>query len=527
MRRFDRRDFFQKAGTLGIGAVAGAATLRGSGQAASRPPAGAMNPLQAPQNLTWIATTQSSPWHQKDLAPLPGGRGGFGGMGAARDLEVLTDAPAQTMEGFGACFNELGWTSLQLLSDLDRQAILREMFAPGAGANFTLCRMPIAANDFSRDWYSYDETDGDFALAKFSIANDLETLVPFIKNALKYQPALRLWASPWSPPTWMKRNKHYSGRPAGSTGRAGAPGGAPGGQPGRGAVPGAPSGPPAQRPVEGGPDFNLFIDEERYYATYAAYFGRFIDAYRQQGIDIGMVMPQNEFNSAQGFPACTWTPDALARFLRHLGPEMARRKVTIFFGTLERANPQMLETVLADPQAGRYIAGLGAQWAGKGAIAAIHRKHPEMPIYQTEQECGDGRNDWSFFSYAWDLTRHYIRNGANGYLYWNLSLEEGGSSRWGWKQNSLVTVDPSAKTYRYTHEYYAMKHLSRFVQPGARRLETQGTFDNALAFANPDRSIVAVMRNESSVDKAVAIAAAGNRVRVSMEPDSLNTVVLA
>ena len=70
--------------------------------------------------------------------------------------------------------------------------------------------MPVGANDFSRDWYSYDETDGDFALEHFTIANDLETLVPFIKAAQKHQPALKLWASPWSPPTWMKTNRHYA-----------------------------------------------------------------------------------------------------------------------------------------------------------------------------------------------------------------------------------------------------------------------------------------------------------------------------
>jgi glucosylceramidase len=76
--------------------------------------------------------------------------------------------------------------------------------------NFTICRMPVAVNDFARDRYSYDETEGDFEMKNFSIVNDLQTLVPFIKNAKQYNPALKIWASPWSPPTWLKYNKHYA-----------------------------------------------------------------------------------------------------------------------------------------------------------------------------------------------------------------------------------------------------------------------------------------------------------------------------
>ena len=119
--------------------------------------------------------------------PVAEARGGGDGRRGA-DVFVQTDAPLQAIEGFGACFNELGWTSLAALSAADRDVVLRELFAPGVGANFTLCRMPVGANDFSRDWYSYDETAGDFALEHFTIANDLETLVPFIKAAHSTSP---------------------------------------------------------------------------------------------------------------------------------------------------------------------------------------------------------------------------------------------------------------------------------------------------------------------------------------------------
>ena len=128
------------------------------------------------------------------------------------DVEVDLDKPLQTIDGFGVCLSELGWDSLSALNEADREAILEELFAPGVGANFNSCRMPIGANDFSRDWYSYDEVPDDFALEHFSISRDLELLVPFIKSALRYQPNLKLWASPWSPPTWMGTQQALCGQ---------------------------------------------------------------------------------------------------------------------------------------------------------------------------------------------------------------------------------------------------------------------------------------------------------------------------
>jgi O-glycosyl hydrolase len=449
--------------------------------------------------VVWYVTTAASPWQRRELATEPGG---------GADVFVRTDRPLQAIEGFGACFNELGWTSLAMLAAADRESVLRELFAPGVGAGFTLCRMPVGANDFSRDWYSYDEVDGDFALEHFTIANDLETLVPFIKAAQQHQPALGLWASPWSPPTWMKKNRHYAM-----------------------AIPA-----PFQKGVENGlrPDqvgqegADMFVLEERHLRAYASYFGRFVDEYRKQGIEIGMVMPQNEFNSAQVFPSCCWTAEGLARFIKHLGPEMAKRGVAVFFGTLERANEGLVDVSLQDPAVAPLVKGVGFQWAGKGAIAGIHRRYPDLPLYQTEQECGDGKNDWRYCRYAWTLMKHYLGNGASAYLYWNISLKKGGVSRWGWAQNSLVTVDPEARTYVYTHEYYLMKHLSGFVRPGARRLEavSWSGYENELAFANPDGSTVVVIQNDLAEPLPVRIRVGDSVLAPTLPADSFSTLVV-
>jgi len=456
---------------------------------------------KAQKTVEWVSSTEASQWvSQKGLSTLP--------VSGKTDVEIFFDKPLQNIEGFGACFNELGWTSLNSLNPADRESVMKEFFAPGEGGNFTICRMPVAANDFARDWYSYDETDGDFEMKNFSIANDLQTLVPFIKNARKYNPDLKIWASPWSPPSWLKWNKHYAC---------------------------SRTWPSMDIRFQNGLDTlkqgkegtDLFIQKDEYFKAYALYFSKFIQAYREQGIDIFAVMPQNEFNSCQLFPACTWTASGLATFIgSYLGPAMEKEKVEIMFGTMERPDVALIDTIINDPLAGKYIKGIGFQWAGKNAIAAAHKKYPNMRLYQSEQECGDGKNDWEYCCYAWTLMKHYISNGACAYMYWNLSLDKDGFSRWGWRQNSLVSVDLQKKTYTYNFEYYLLKHVSHYVVPGARYLETGGTFASLLAFVNPDNSIIVIARNDEKTDKIVTIQVGNKMISPLLKADSFNTFVI-
>ena len=449
----------------------------------------------------WVVTTETAPW-------VIAGIDSAERLSSMPNVMVHTDRPRQTIEGFGASFNELGWTALAFLDDAQRSEILRELFAPGVGSNLALCRMPLGANDFSLDWYSYDEVEGDFELEHFSIAKDLDALVPFIRAAREHQPDLRLWASPWSPPTWMKTNGHYA---------CAAP--FPGFQDVVNGIR------PDQIRHEG---TDVFIQDERHLASYARYFGRFIDAYRAEGISIEMVMPQNEFNSAQIFPSCTWTPAGLAAFIAHLGPEMRSRDVDVFLGTLERADEGLVDAILADPVAAEYVAGVGVQWHGKFATPFIHRDRPSLPIYQTEQECGDGRNDWRFCRYAWKLMKRFFDDGAGAYMYWNMALLEGGVSRWGWAQNSLVTVDPATHEFRFNHEHYLLKHVSHFVRPGAQVLPTLSFtgHENQLAFRNPDGEIVLVAHNDLGVEQTVAILIDGAAFEPTLAADSFNTFVI-
>jgi len=150
-------------------------------------------------------------------------------------------------------------------------------------------------------------------------------------------------------------------------------------------------------------------------AAYAASFSRYLDAYAAEGVNISAIHGQNEPVAAQVFPSCTWRAQDFAHFIGHyVGPAFAReqRKTEIWFGTINSGDLGYLLGVLGDPVAAPFIQGMGLQWAGKDAIAALHQKLPTLPIMQTETECGDGSNDWAAALHTWSLIKQYLTNGA-------------------------------------------------------------------------------------------------------------------
>ena len=135
------------------------------------------------QNVEWISSTSEALWVSQHAVALA-----CQGDYQPFDLEVKLDGREQTIEGWGGCFNELGWSALQAASSGDRQEVLRQLFAPGVGLNLTICRMPIGASDYAKNWYSLDDTPGDFALAHFDLERDRTLLLPYIRSAMNFQP---------------------------------------------------------------------------------------------------------------------------------------------------------------------------------------------------------------------------------------------------------------------------------------------------------------------------------------------------
>lgn len=495
---FTRRDFLSTLSTVSTLGAASTLPLAPKLLADNTTLANTSKP-----GASWFSSAPGSFWQER---PNPACSPIIDRNIFAYDFEIQPDKPQQTIEGFGAAFSEKGWEALSKLDLAQQKKILELLFDKHSGANFNLCRTPIGANDFALKWYSYDEADGDFELKKFSIKNDLQTLVPFIKSAQAIRSDLKLWASPWSPPTWMKRNKHYAMTPAW-------PGGLENGI----------------KPEQVGQEGNdYFILDTNYIAAYAKYFRKYVESYKAKGIDIIAVMPQNEFNSAQPFPSCCWTPQGLAQFIPALAEEMSGLNVEVLLGTLERGNMDLVRQVLGDPRCKKVIKGVGIQWAGKGTLPFLKPAYPDLKIWGTEQECGKGTNDWHYTKYAWGLIKQYIKNGASVYQYWNMVLSNDVRSTWGWPQNSLVSIDTDKKTFRLNPEYYLMRHLSAYVQPGAQHLPTSSFtgYENQLAFKNPDESLVIMIQNEMAEELLVK-AKIGNKIlSMALPADSLNTLVI-
>lgn len=454
------------------------------------------------------------------------------GNADAKTIIVDAEQTAQTIKGFGTCFNELGWASLKTLPEEELQTIFSELFEPGKGACLNRGRMSMGANDFALDYYSNDDTDGDFTLNDFTIERDKQNVIPMMKWALKYQLELYFFTSPWCPPRWMKTTKHYAERAVtkkqeqdGLARVSMTDGIFADGPLAFRSLPVENDAVPGEEGNEGRTSFNMAPE---YLDAYARLFGKFVDAYRSEGINIRMVMPQNEMNSDQPYPSCCWTSKDLNIFIgKYLGPEMMKHDCDVYFGTAERPDPLLVDTLLHDAVSSRFIKGVAFQWAGKDALPSIAERYPSMDLVQSEQECGNGLNNWEGAMHSWDLQRHYLSNGVSQYYYWNTSLFNDKPSRWGWYQNSLVTVDEEKGTWTFTPEYYELKHLSHYVQEGAKRLLlTESTYSDMLGFLNPDGTIVLVIANQHNTDTIINVKIKNQSLTINIHANSINTIVI-
>jgi glucosylceramidase len=443
--------------------------------------------------VEWTSTTNYKPWLKKQIKLIK--------LSSSKtDAAIYPEAKEQTINGFGACFNELGWTALSVLDELGREAILRNLFDPKEGLNLNICRMPVGANDYARDYYSLNDSVNDFEMKYFSIARDKEMLIPYVKAAMKYRPDLKVWGSPWCPPYWMKTNNHYACRPGSNNGLT-----------------------KEQMGIEGITQFRM---QPEYLNAYALYFTKYIQAYRNEGIDITGVHVQNEMNSCQNFPSCIWTATDLGNFIgKYLGPALKASipDAEIWYGTYERPSVEKIDTIMQNPVTSKYITGVSFQWAGKQAIPGVHAKYADLKLMQSETECGNGSNDWKAAEYTFSLMKLYFENGVSVYSFWNSVLDETGKSMWGWKQNSMITVNSSTKEVVYNPEFYLLKHFSYYIQPGARKLKTEGNNSGLLAFLNPDKSLILIVGNIEDVGRETNIKIGKERLNVHIEPHSFNT----
>jgi glucosylceramidase len=482
-------------GTSGGGAPGlGGNAVAGAAGAAGTPGAGGAAPVVEPKLIT---SANNNFWKVGTVTEVTNG---------TADVTVNDSSAQQTWNGMGGTFNEQGWNVLSLLSATERDRAIKLLFDANEGAKLSYGRVPIGASDYAMDRYTLNETAGDTAMANFSIERDKQKLIPYIQAALAVRPDLHLWGSPWTPPTWMKQAPFtYT----------------------NGAL-----------NYDGG----HMKEDATTLQAFATYLAKFVEEYAKIGLKIEAIHPQNEPGYETRYPSCLWTSGGFAKFIgQYLGPTFASRNVTadIYVGTMSNndTDPTIINAVTGDATANKYVKGFGLQWNLLDYVDGLRSRN--LPIVQTEHKCGnypwnpDGlptfnpntaANDYAYGVESWGYLKKWIQSGVNVYSAWNMVLDTAGKnldSMRPWPQNALLNVNTSSKTLIITPAYYVFRHVSQYVDPGAKVVGTTG--GDALAFKNPDGTIVAVIYNAGGAKNAI-VQIAGKKLQFAMPSNGWATV---
>jgi glucosylceramidase len=379
----------------------------------------------------------------------------------------------QSIEGFGASFTD---SAAYLLNEKvppsQLNSVMTSLFDHTNGIGVSFVRNPMGASDLARFDYSYDDLPSgqtDPNLSNFSISHDLEDIVPLVKRAQQINPQLKIMATPWSPPAWMKTSGSMIG------------------------------------------GYLLSSD----YIPFSDYFVKYIQAYAEQGIAIDYISMQNEplflpssypgmcipatVSDATCGTSLTNETTAIQNELSSLSSAGLNTKVMIYDHNWDR--PDYSRTVLSNSQilGSSQIAGIA--WHGyggtPGAMSSLHDSFPSLGNYETEHSGGTWVSDQVKADFE-EITQ-VMRNWGKSYVKWSLALDQNRGPHTGGcgTCNPLVTVSESSGAVSYNIDYYTLGQFSKFVLPGATRVYSSNAPGFvSVAFKNPDGSKVLVVYNE-------------------------------
>lgn len=428
--------------------------------------------------------------------------------------EILIDSShlKQRTLGFGGAFTEAMHVALDRLGPEAREEALRTYFDPQEGLGYQLCRTHINSCDFSLENYDYGSLPEDHSLKDFGISRDQGSLIPLIRDAQEIAGRpLDLLASPWSPPAWMKTSGKMNG-------------------------------------------FGKLRRD--CYDTWALYIVRYLQAYREEGIDIQFLTPQNEAMAASPWDACHYSPAEMALFIKTL-----RRTLDAHgWGTLrivaydhnKALMPLYMNAVFSDLEAQDAVWGIGYHWYDESdslanvnttSLRQMGRLYPDKPLLLTEacNTLWDNRPKgsrlrglrgtwWSGEKYA----RHIIADfnaGSTAWIDWNMVLDEdGGPNHNSNHCHAPIIADADSGQLSYESPYYVIGHFSRNIRPGARIVHSQAK-DSGLAMLaaqNPDGDLACVLLNEKESDIPYCLRdeASGNELSATAPSRSVSSWLL-
>jgi glucosylceramidase len=415
----------------------------------------------------------------------------------ASDSAVVTINPAarqQDFLGVGAAMTDASAALInQRLLGPARRAFLREVFDPRAGLGLDLMRVTIGGSDFSQRHYSLDDTDGNRAdptLQSYADAPETIEVRQLMREARAMNGQLRIIASPWSAPAWMKSSGSLiSGR--------------------------------------------LLED---YYGAFASYLLRFADGYAAAGIPLYALTVQNEpAYEAPTYASMRVDADARARFIADfLGPRLAQRPGGPLLLEWDHnwSQPGSPLATLAHPQAARFVQGVAWHcYGGSPQVQTwVRAAVPGKDAYITECSGGDWQKEWpeTFRSMVGTVVIGGIRAGARAVVLWNLALNEEHGPHIGGCNNcrGLVTIDAQGQIIRHA-EYYALAHIARFVRPGASVIESTSSSEDlrSVAFRDPaSHRLTVLLQNAGAEGLDLTLGLGPRTARLHLDAGSVATV---
>jgi glucosylceramidase len=407
----------------------------------------------------------------------------------------------QTLLGIGGALTDASAEVFAELPQERQRELLRAYYDPEQGIGYTLARTSIHSCDFSSESYTY-VADNDRELKSFSVAHDRRFRIPLIKQAIAAAGGrLTLFASPWSPPAWMKDNNDM---------------------------------------LHGGhlkPEF---------FQTWADYYVRFIRAYEAEGIPVWGLTIQNEPMAKQTWESCVFTAAEERDFLKnHLGPTLAKaglsdRKVLVWDHNRDLMY-QRAQTIFNDPEAAKYAWGLAFHWyedwsGGEPQFDSVRRAAEAFPgvnLFHTEGCNGpfDPKriDDWHWGETYGRSMINDFNNGAVAWTDWNVLLDEkGGPNHVGNFCFAPVHADAKTGKLHYTSAYYYIGHFSKFIRPGARRVAAVTSRDALLstAFLNSDGRLAVVVMNRGDEDIPYHLCIVGQAVAATSPAHSIATLLV-
>ena len=440
-------------------------------------------------------------------------------------IKLVPKQTFQTISGFGGAFTESSAYLLNKLSKENRDTILKAYFSKD-GARYSLTRTHMNSCDFSLTNYSYTPVEGDKTLEHFTIEEDMDDLIPMIKDAIAVsEDGFKIFASPWTAAPWMKDNNNWVG--------------------------------------------GKLLPE--YYDTWALFFSKYIEAYKAEDIDIwGFTVENEPHGNGNNWESMHFTPKEMTDFVQHhLGPKLEADgygdKIILGYDQNRAGLKEWVDEMYRDEASSKYFHGTAIHWYESTydyfpeALQYAHNKAPNKYLIETEgcvdsevpkwqddawywrKEATDWGWDWAseeekYLHPKYAPVNRYARdiigclnNWVDGWVDWNMVLDRQGGPNWfkNWCVAPVI-VDPDNDEVYFTPLYYTMAHFSKYIRPDAKVIGVENSDDTLMVTAatNPDGSITVVIFNETDNRKSINLSMHEKTVKFSIDAQAIQTIVI-